>query len=172
MLRKVLLTVIVAGSAALLHGCTHEERAPLQTASPPGFGFHYLDEGDDAKLAYGEANSDNVGLMLLCAKGSQMVEVSDIVRTNPAPVLVLTSDGERSEIQVEIQPAPGVEIAVGQAPAAAGALAGFRKSGRIGVDYADVRYEIAATDLEKIAVERFFSACEGRDIPLGDGRVI
>lgn len=160
MLRKLLLAGALAGSTALL-GCTHEDGgATLQTQMPAGYGFHYLDEGPDAKLAYGEANSDNVGLMLLCEKGSSVVEVSDVIRSNAAPTLTLASDGRRSDVKVEVQPGPGASLAVGRAPAASPALSGFRKTGAIEVTYAGLRYAMTARPTEKAAVERFFTACE------------
>ena len=41
------------------------------------------------------------------------------------------------------------------------ALAGFRRSGKIEVAYAGLRYGIAAKPNERMGIERFFSACEG-----------
>lgn len=160
MLRGLILATVVTGSA-LLAACTHEDRGgALQMATPVDFGFHYLDEGPSAKLAYGQANSDNVGLMLQCAKGSRTVEVSDIVRSTAAPTLTLASGSQRSNIAVEVQPGPGAAVAVGKTPVAAAALAGFRKSGRIEVSYAGARYAMAAKPQERANVERFFAACE------------
>lgn len=160
MLRKLLLAGALAGTTALV-GCTHEEqRATLQTETPAGYGFHYVDEGPAAKLAYGQANSDNVGLMLLCEKGSNLVEVSDVVRSNPAPTLTLVSDGRTSDVRVDVQSGPGAGIAVGRAPAASPALSGFRRTGAIEVNYAGLRYGMTAKAIEKAAVERFFTACD------------
>ena len=160
MLRKIGLAAVLTGTALLL-GCTHENAdVPLQTAMPADFGFHYLDEGASAKLAYGQANSDNVGLMLQCAKGSRMVEVSDMVRSNSAPTMTLMSGGQRSDLKVQIEPGPGAAIATGRAPADAGALAGFRKSGQMQVSYAGLSYGMAAKPQERATVERFFAACD------------
>jgi hypothetical protein len=162
MLQKVAFLAVLAGGAVLL-GCSHDaQQASGSAYLPTSFGFHYLDEGDSAKLAYGEANSDNVGLMLQCAKGSRLVEVSDAVRSAPDSRLTLKSGDSRSEVKVEIMPGPVAAVAVGQAPVAAPALASFRRSGTMQVSYAGLTYAMAAKDREKPALERFFSACEAR----------
>jgi hypothetical protein len=160
MLRGLAFATLLTGSALLL-GCTHEDGGTaLQTTMPADFGFHYLDEGPSAKLAYGQANSDNVGLMLQCAKGSRTVEVSDVVRSDSAPTMTLASAGRRSDIAMKVQPGPGAAVATGRTSAAAPALAAFRKSGRIEVSYAGLKYGMAAKPQERASVERFFAACD------------
>jgi len=163
MRRKLTFAAVLTGSVVLM-GCTHEGgpsgQAAIETSMPAGHAFHYVDEGDTAKLAFGEADSDNVGLMLQCAKGSRTIEVSDLVRSSPSGTLTLASGGQRSELKVEVMPGPAAAMAVGTAPVSAPALAGFRKSGQIEVSYAGHRYAMAARPQEKTSVERFFSACE------------
>lgn len=161
MLRKLTLAAVLVGSTILL-GCSHEQggTARVETTLPPGYGFHYLDEGDSAKLAYGQANSDNVGLMLQCAKGSRMVEVSDLVRSNSAPTMTLASGGQKSDMKVDVQPGPGAAVAVGRTALASPALAGFRKSGQMEVSYAGLHYTVAAKPQDRPTLDRFFSACE------------
>jgi hypothetical protein len=160
MLRKLILATVLTGTA-LVAACSHDDRGTaLNTAMPADFGFHFLDEGPSAKLAFGQANSDNVGLMLQCAKGSRTVEVSDIIRTTSAPTLMLASGGQQSNIAVETQPGPGAALAVGTAPSGSGALAGFRRSGQIEVSYAGARYAMTAKPQERADVERFFAACD------------
>lgn len=157
--KRVLGTIM--GGAALLGACTMGggDKA-VQTAMPADFGFHFLDEGSDAKLAYGQANSDNVGLMLQCEKGSRMVAVSDMVRSSPTPTLTLVSGKASSTVKVAIEPGPGAAVAVGQAPVATPALTGFRKSGKLAVSYAGLRYDMTAKPNEQASVQRFFAACE------------
>ena len=160
MLRKIAFATLLTGSA-LLVGCTHEDAgSALQTTMPAEFGFHYLDEGPSAKLAYGQANSDNVGLMLQCSKGSKIVEVSDMVRTQSAPTMLLTSAGQQSSVAMKVEPGPGAAVATGRTPAGTPALVGFRKSGRIEVSYAGAKYGMAAKPQERANVERFFAACD------------
>jgi hypothetical protein len=162
MLRKLALGLVLAGAAALV-GCGHEQRsAQVDSRIAPGFGFFYLDEGPSAKLAYGEPNSDNVGLMLQCTRGSRMVEVSDVVRSAPANMLSLASLGQRTDLAAKTEAGEGAPMVVAHAPSAAPALAAFRKSGRMEVSYAGMRYSVAAKPQEQASVERFFSTCERR----------
>ena len=143
--------------------CTADggRQAPV-SAMPANFGLYFLDEGASAKLAYGQANSDNVGLMLQCAKGSRMVEVSDAVRSSPAPTLTLTSGGKTAALKAQVQSGEGPAVVTAHTASGSPVLAGFRQSGKIEVSYAGLRYGVAAKRNEKASVERFFSACERR----------
>ncbi|OYX30187.1 MAG: hypothetical protein B7Y99_12020 [Caulobacterales bacterium 32-69-10] len=162
MLRKLALTGLLAATASLA-ACSQDGRqGDYATTLPAGFGLFYLDEGPSAKLAYGQANSDNVGLMLQCAKGSRMVEVSDSVRSSPAPTLVLTSGGKTAALKAEVHAGEGPSIVTAQTSSSSPVLAGFRQSGKMEVSYAGLRYGVAAKPDEKAGVERFFSACERR----------
>lgn len=161
MLRRLAIATLLTASA-ILSGCTHEDGGvALQTTTMPAeFGFHYLDEGPSAKLAYGQANSDNVGLMLQCSKGSKIVEVSDTVRTQAAPTMTLASSGQQSSVTMKVEPGPGAAVATGRTSAGSPALVGFRKSGQIEVTYAGLKYGMTAKPQERASVERFFTACE------------
>lgn len=162
MLRKLALTGLLAGTA-LMAACSQDGRqGDYATNLPAGFGLFYLDEGASAKLAYGQANSDNVGLMLQCAKGSRLVEVSDAVRSSPATTLTLVSAGKTAALKAQVQSGEGPAIVTAQAPSGSPVLAGFRQSGKIEVSYAGLRYGVAAKPDERAVVERFFSACEQR----------
>ena len=143
--------------------CTADGGRPAPQASmPAGYGLYFLDEGPSAKLAYGQANSDNVGLMLQCAKGSRLVEVSDAVRSSPAPTLTLASAGKTAALKAEVAAGEGPAIVTAQTSSGSPVLAGFRQSGKIEVSYAGLRYGVAARPAEKASVERFFTACERR----------
>jgi hypothetical protein len=157
----VLGSALVCAAAALA-ACGHDEKAQVATTIAPSFGFFYVDEGPSAKLAYGEANSDNVGLMLQCQRGSRVVEVSDVVRSAPAATLTLVSAGQKSDLKAAVEAGEGQPLVTARAPSASPALAAFRRSGRIEVAYAGLRYAIAAKPQERPTVERFFSACDGR----------
>ncbi len=165
-------------AAALLAACTHDQRTaaavpgpaqvvpptPAQTAeaSTPGFGFFYAEEGGDVKLAYGEPNSDNVGLMLECAKGSRVVRVSGAAPAGPAPVLTLTSAGATTELKAVLDAGEGMPVLTASAPLASPVLVAFRRSGRIEIAYGGSRYAVAAKPQEQAALDRFFTACDGR----------
>ena len=160
MLRKLAL---LGAAGAMLAACSHDEApARFQKGSGLSYGFFFSDEGPTAKLAYGEANSDNVGMMLECAKGSRMVEVTDAVRSAPSPTLTLVSGGARSDLKAGVDAGEGGTLLVAKAPSSAAALKGFRRSGKIEVAYAGLRYQMTASSKEREGVERFFSACEAR----------
>jgi hypothetical protein len=149
-----------ASAGAAFAGCSYERgEAALQ---PQGAGFFFSEDGGSAKLAYGVADSDDVGLMMECAEGSQTVRVSDLVRSSPAPVLILASSGRSSELKPVVEAGEGGSIFTVSAPTAAPALAGFRYSGKIEVAYAGLNYRLAARPSERPTIDRFFAACDGQ----------
>lgn len=150
--------VVIAGVAALAACSYDDQHARLQTASH--YGLFYNDGGSTASLAYGQANSDNVALMLECAKGSGRVQVSDAARVGPVPQIVLASAGARSPLAARIEAAEGPPVLVADANVAAPALDGFRRTGRIEVAYGDVRYDVSADRAEQGRVAQFFAACQ------------
>ncbi len=154
------IVACAASAAAAFAGCSYNRSQADLGASKAGF-FLSEDEGS-AKLAYGAPDSDDVGLMMECDKGSRTVRVSDIVRSNPAPMLILASAGGRSELKAAVEPGEGQPLVTASAPSAAPAFDGFRKSGKIEVDYAGLTYSLAAKPFEKPTVERFFAMCDGR----------
>lgn len=162
MLRKIALAAVLIATGFALPACTTDDKARSGFSPRTDVGFFLLDEGLSAKLAYGEADSDNVGLMLQCAKGSKVIEITDVIRSAPAPTLTLTSGGVRSELQAQAPAGEGVMVA--RASTTAPALAGFRKSGRIEVAYAGLKYGVSARPQERMAIERFFTACERRAV--------
>lgn len=164
MLQNLIRYCIVAFALGFaVAACTSggDRQAPV-AAMPASFGLFFLDEGPSAKLAYGQANSDNVGLMLECAKGSRMVKLTDVVRSNTAPTMTLVSAGRTSALKTVVETGPGAGVFTASAPSASPALAGFRSSGKMDVSYAGLRYGIAAKANERMGIEKFFSACEGR----------
>jgi hypothetical protein len=156
-------------ACAACAACTTREQraqvapAPASIATPEEakFGFFFVDEGGNAKLAYGQANSDNVGLMMECAKGSRTVAVSGVAGPRPSPTLTLASDGAKADLKATTQNGE-MSIVRAQAPLTAPVLANFRKSGAIQVAYAGRTITLAAKPNEKVALEQFFSACDGR----------
>jgi len=163
-LRTALAAALVIAGAAL-SACGHEQGQTRASLSP-GFGLFYNDQGATAVLAYGQANSDDVALMLQCRKGSGRVQVSDVARHPmakgaPAPRLVLTSNGRRTELpaRVETGQSDGPPILTADTALDGDALKAFRRSGRISVSFGDVRYGLTARTQERAGVERFFVAC-------------
>jgi hypothetical protein len=165
---KILAAVgLATGLSLVLAACMQDgaQRAtgPTPAAITPGFGLFYLDEGGSAKLAYGAPNSDDVGLMLQCTKGSRQVQVSEAASAAGAPVLTLVSAGRRAELKAAVEEGEGSTILVANTATDAAPLQSFRRSGKLEVAYAGARVGVNATADERPGVERFFAACERRD---------
>lgn len=165
------LALAVCGFGALgLAACMSQAPAPAPLATTtPQLGLFYMDEGPSAKLAYGQANSDNVGLMLQCARGSRMVDVSDLMvapdgraPSTPSRTLLLTSGTDRATLSAERADGDGATFLVARTRADTGPLANFRRTGRMTVGSDARAYPIAAKPGERAAIEQFFSACEAK----------
>jgi hypothetical protein len=154
--------VLIAGLAVLgLVACVQDGRqARLEPRLNAGYGLFYMDEGPSVKLAYGAPNSDDVGLMMECAKGSRTIDVSDIARNGAAPTLTLASDGRIASLKAQPGSGDGAALLTARTRSDIAPLQAFRRSGRMDVAYSGAEYGIVATPAEKPSVERFFSACE------------
>ena len=91
--RAVRTATVLAASGLLLIACGHDHTS---ASLGSGFGLYYNDQGPTVSLAYGQANSDDVALMLQCAKHSGKVDVSDAVRGAGGPTLRLASSGPKT----------------------------------------------------------------------------
>ena len=161
--RVVLTAAVLAAGALALGACGQDQvRSSMPVGLGPSFGLFFNDQGPTVSLAYGEANSDDVALMLQCAKGSGKVDVSDVVRGAGAPHLTLASAGLTTELvtRLDTGESDAPRLLVARTDVGSGALQGFRHSGRIDVAYGAVRYGLKASDAERPAVARFFSACQ------------
>lgn len=163
MASRIADTTLVMAAALALAGCGAQDRQP-QARLSPGFGLFFNQDADSASLAYGRANSDDVGLMLQCAKGSRQVEVTDAVRTRIArpdrAKLTLIADGATSDLGVALsQDESGAPLATARTSVDNPALKGFSRSGQIAVRLASARYTLTATAAERGGIARFLSAC-------------
>ena len=154
---RIITALFAAGAGLALAGC-------FQGAKPAAmndYGLYFQHEGGDAKLAYGLANSDDVGLMLQCAKGSGRVQVSDVARDPKRTALILASLGRQSQLNAHVQAdsdSAGT-ILVADTRADIPALTGFRATGLMQVRAGGFGYDITANPAERVAVARFFAAC-------------
>lgn len=156
---QALLAVVIGFSTGALVGCQQGGTGGAMMTMP-GYGLYYSDEGETAKLAYGVANSDDVGLMLECEKGSKSVTVTDTVRKGAGPGISLISGAQRTNLSAKRQSMEGATLLFATTRTDAAALAAFRTSGELQVISGTVRYGVTATSAEKAGVKRFFAACE------------
>ncbi|MEO6338473.1 MAG: hypothetical protein ABIO39_00420 [Caulobacteraceae bacterium] len=160
MLRNLAL-IGVAG--AMLAACSHDDApARFQKDSGLSYGFFFSDEGATAKLAYGQANSDNVGMMLECVKGSRRVDITDAVRSVPSPTLTLASGRAHADLKTKVADGEGGSVLTTSARSDNAVLRSFRRSGAMEVAYSGLRYRMVASPKERDSVERFFGACDAR----------
>jgi len=159
---QVRIAAFFAGLGLLgLAACMDDARqARFIPSTTPGYGLFFMDEGASAKLAYGAPNSDDVSLMMQCAKGSRTVQVSDVARGGLASTMTLASEGRSSTLKTAADAGDGTTLVTASVHSDAGPLKGFRRTGRIDVTYAGANYGIVANPAERVGVERFFTACE------------
>ncbi len=160
-IRVLGIAAMAAGVASCMQGGGRQTAAAVPAPTVPNFGLFYMDEGQDAKLAYGEPNSDNVGLMFQCAKGSRVIEVTDAPHNSGEPSITLASSGRSQVLKARLESGEGAMLLVATTPYNVAPLSAFRRSGRLEVAQAGARYGVAASANERVGVERFFAACEG-----------
>ena len=117
--------------------------------------------GTEAKLAYGQPNSDLVGLMLTCQQGSGTVLVSGDVSAD-RPQLVLASGDRRLRLAGAAQPDPytGGLYVEASAPAESPALRRFARTGDLRLVRKLADREMAAPASARGDIRRFFAHCE------------
>lgn len=164
---KAVAAVALAAFGCGLAACMQDGARQTATTSIPsaprsGAGLFFMDEGGSAKLAYGLANSDDVDLMLECAKGTGRVQLTQAAGEVRSPRLTLISSGRRADLNVTAETGEGATLLVANTSSDAAPLQSFRRSGQLLVSYADRRVGVNARADERVGVERFFAACERR----------
>lgn len=149
--------VVLGFSAGAVAGRQHE--AGAQSSAAGGYGLHLVDDGDHIKLAYGQANSDNVGLMLDCAKGSRRIEVSDFQRGADSRSIRLASGDQHSDLRAELQEFEGAKLLLAGAATSDPALAQFHQTGKLKVATGGLTYTVTANPGQQAAVDQFFAVC-------------
>lgn len=138
----------------------------VETVAHAPVGWHLVREGEQAKLAYGVANTDQILIMFTCAVGDPMIEVfglaapeTDSVRFTSA---ALTTD---VAVESEFDPMSGSAMIDTEIPMTARALQGFRETGRLTLTADDGRSVPAhAVQSEQAEVQAFFDHCERRSL--------
>jgi len=158
-LRNVTISAVVVGCAFVtgaLAGCQHQA---AEVAAAGGYGLHLIDDGASSKLAYGQANSDDVGLMLECAKGSGRIEVSDVQRGDDTTIRLM-SGGAATELSASEQSFGGLKLLIAETRPSEDAFAAFEKTGDLKVQAGGLTYVIDADRRGREAVSQFLTACK------------
>jgi len=136
---------------------------PESAAAPApveGYDWFYQQDGDEARLAYGLEQSDDLRLGLDCRRGSGRLEIS-AEATAAARELRLESGGETLRLPARAEPS---EVSDGvllnaAAPAAAPVFQGFRRTHWLAVWDGDARQAYAPHAVSVPNIERFFAFC-------------
>jgi hypothetical protein len=158
-IRSLFLVSALAAGSVTFAGCgglsEPRDAAAGFVAENDGYGLHYVDTGETAKLAYGRPDSELMSLMLECAKGSGEVEISDT--SQGVGEIRLASGGASARFDGAIAPAPIAPILIADTQADTPVLQAFRRTGRVEVANGKLRYAVSG---DRPTVERFFAACE------------
>ncbi|MES2721807.1 MAG: hypothetical protein V4656_01515 [Pseudomonadota bacterium] len=150
--------IIGLGISCLLASCAHQGQSNM-----PGMAWSLNHaEGEGAKLAYGQPQSDNVLIMMTCQPRSGRVLVSMTAPMDaPTDAIHLASKRNNSRLAAVATPGMG-EGAVyveANAPVTDRALASFAQTGDLSVVTKGRKAAMPVSSSERVAVNGFFAAC-------------
>lgn len=136
------------------------EAASSAPAPMPGYDWFLNRDGQEAILAYGVANSDEVKLHLLCQAGSGALELT-AASDKPGREIHLESGGDTERYRASSEPA-GVhdgELLTARATTQDPVFQRFRRLGWIASWSDEERHIYAAHPAAKAGIEQFFTVC-------------
>ncbi|MGV9010257.1 hypothetical protein [Brevundimonas sp.] len=123
-----------------------------QTSQPvDGMGWHVNHDGDETRLFYGVANSDQLAVMMSCHMGD-----GEIVTLGAVQPVSARSAGS---VEADIDPLSGELIETRALSAHDPAMVRLARSGRLGVQDETARFDLSATPQERQAIRRFLDDC-------------
>ena len=149
--------IIGLGLSCLLTACTHGGYGAVDL----GWSLHHA-EGEGAKLAYGQPDSDNVLLMMTCQPRSGQVLVSlTAPDTVGVEAIEISSKGHSSRLPGASAPAmiEGASWVEAMAPATDPALQSFARTGDIAVMENGRAARMPVRQAERATVADFFAEC-------------
>ncbi|GAW40594.1 hypothetical protein SH203_00993 [Brevundimonas sp. SH203] len=129
-------------------------------AAAAGLDWFMNRDGQEASLAYGVANSDEMKLSLLCRAGSGALEIT-AASEKPARQIHLESGGDTERYAATSEPAVvhEGELLTARAKASDPVFLRFRRLGWIAAWADDERQFYVAHPAAKAGVEQFFAVC-------------
>ncbi len=150
--------IIGLGISCLLASCAHQGQSGL-----PGMAWSLNHaEGEGAKLAYGQPQSDNVLIMMTCQPKSGQVLVSMTAPIDaPSNAIQLASRRQTSRLAAEATPGMGEGAAYveAKAPVTDPTLASFASTGDLSVVANGRKGPMPVSGAERSAVNGFFASC-------------
>lgn len=163
------LSLFALSAAALTIGaCTTTGDAPiLETAesSAPqpieGYDWHFNADRNEAQLAYGVAESDDLKLGLDCRKGSGSLTLTAAVDQDAAPEFHLESGGDTERFPAEKEPAEVNDGAflTAEARTSEPVFLRFRRIGWLAAWQGDARETYVPHPASASQIEQFFAFC-------------
>lgn len=150
--------IIGLGISCLLASCAHQGQSSF-----PGMAWSLNHaEGEGAKLAYGQPQSDNVLIMMTCQPRSGRVLVSmNAPLDAPTDAIHLASKRNNSRLAAVATPGmgDGAVYVEAEAPVTDRALASFAKTGDLSVITKGRKAVMPVSGAERGAVDGFFASC-------------
>lgn len=150
--------IIGLGISCLLASCAHQGQSGL-----PGMAWSLNHaEGEGAKLAYGQPQSDNVLIMMTCQPRSGRVLVSMTAPLDaPSDAIEIASRDHNSRLAADATPGMGEGASYVEAQAAVTdpALTSFAATGDLAVMANGRKSPLPVRGPERRAVNDFFAAC-------------
>ena len=150
--------IIGLGISCLLASCAHQGGSGL-----PGMAWSLNHaEGEGAKLAYGQPQSDNVLIMMTCQPKSGQVLVSMTAPMDaPSDAIQLASRSWSSRLAADATPGMGEGAAYveARAPVTDPALTSFAATGDLAVVANGRRAAMPVRAPERTVVSDFFASC-------------
>ncbi|WP_340647578.1 hypothetical protein [Phenylobacterium sp.] len=150
--------IIGLGISCLLASCAHQGSSGMPDMA---WSLNHA-EGEGAKLAYGQPQSDNVLIMMTCQPRSGQVLVSMTAPMDaPSDAIQLVSRRQNSRLAAEATPGMGEGAAYVEAKASITdpALASFASTGDLSVVANGRKAALPVRGPERGAVNGFFASC-------------
>jgi hypothetical protein len=148
-------------AAAALAGCAYQHTpAPAAPVANYSWGLMHS-SGEGEKLAYGEPNTDNVVVMMVCRPHSGVVQIVLPGRVAGAKPLRLASGGKT--IRIIVLPPTGdedVDLLHTDLKAGDPVLAGFAENGDLAILDAGGRTPLPVRPTERRLAGEFLAACK------------
>ncbi|WP_339931877.1 hypothetical protein [uncultured Brevundimonas sp.] len=131
------------------------------TAPVANYDWYLHADGDEASLAYGLRDSDDLRLGLDCRRGSGRLALSAVGETGAAPEISLESGGEAARYSATTEASELVDGVVlsAAAPAAAPVFQRFQAVGWLAHRQADDIHAYVAHPGSTARIARFFAFC-------------
>lgn len=161
--------LLLSALALLTAACNTTETAggptaePLASAPQPveGYDWFYHVDGDDARLAYGLAESDDLRLGMDCRRGAGRLALSATSQDTGGKDIHIESGGETERFAAVSEPSQlndGVFLTA-NAEADAPVFLRFRQVGWLALWQGDMREAYAPHPESRDTIERFFAFC-------------